>query len=73
LDDLIAAFYVWDSVPRSIENSRDWCLKVLDEISIWMIPGSMYGKYRELFFRIALTHPVERLREAVERLRKFLT
>jgi aspartate/methionine/tyrosine aminotransferase len=47
LDDLIAAFYVWDSAPRSIENSKDWCLKVLDEISIWMIPGSMYGKYRE--------------------------
>jgi hypothetical protein len=44
-----------------------------DEISIWMNPGSLYGKYGEGFFCIALTHPVERFREAEERLRKFLT
>jgi aspartate/methionine/tyrosine aminotransferase len=47
--------------------------KVLDKIAVWMIPGSMYGKCGEAYFRIALTHPVERLKEALERLRKFLT
>jgi aspartate/methionine/tyrosine aminotransferase len=33
----------------------------------------MYGTCGEGFFRIALTHPVERLAEAMQRLRKFLS
>jgi aspartate/methionine/tyrosine aminotransferase len=37
-----------------------------------MIPGSVYGKYGEGYLRIALTHSVERLREAIRRLEKFM-
>jgi aspartate/methionine/tyrosine aminotransferase len=44
---------------------------VLDEANVWMIPGSMYGKYGEGYLRIALTHPAERLAEAMGRLRNF--
>ena len=72
LENPRATFYVWASVPRGVENSKDWCFKVLDEIAVWMIPGSMYGKYGEGYFRIALTHPVERLAEAMNRLNKYL-
>jgi LL-diaminopimelate aminotransferase len=72
LENPKATFYVWAGVPKGVENSREWCFKVLDEIAVWMIPGSMYGKYGEGYFRIALTHPAERLKEAMERLRKFL-
>lgn len=66
-------FYIWAKVPETNKNSKSWCLEVLDEIAVWMIPGSMYGKYGEGFFRIALTHPAERLKEAVERLKGFLS
>jgi len=34
-----------------------------------MIPGSMYGKYGEGYLRIALTHPAERIAEAMRRLK----
>ncbi|RPJ03746.1 MAG: hypothetical protein EHM37_24390 [Deltaproteobacteria bacterium] len=37
-----------------------------------MIPGSMYGQYGEGYFRIALTHPAERLGEAMARMARFL-
>jgi len=67
-----ATFYVWAGVPEGITNSKEWCFNVLDEIAVWMIPGSMYGKYGEGFFRIALTHPTDRLSEAMERLGNFL-
>ena len=67
-----ATFYVWSRVPAGVANSKDFCFKVLDEIAVWMIPGSMYGTCGEGYFRIALTHPVERLREAMERLKTFL-
>jgi LL-diaminopimelate aminotransferase len=67
-----ATFYVWAGVPQGVADSKDWCFKVLDAVSVWMIPGSMYGKYGEGYFRIALTHPADRLEEAMDRLRRFL-
>ena len=68
-----ATFYVWAGVPRGVESSQEFCFKVLDEIAVWMIPGSMYGRHGEGFFRIALTLPVDRLEEAMDRLKKFLS
>ncbi len=72
LENPKATFYVWAGIPKGANSSRDWCFKVLDEASIWMIPGSMYGKHGEGYFRIALTHPADRLEEAMDRLKKFL-
>ena len=66
-----STFYIWVPLPEGVTNSKEWCFKVLDEIAVWMIPGSMYGKYGEGYFRIALTHPVDRLEEAMERLTKI--
>jgi LL-diaminopimelate aminotransferase len=68
-----ATFYVWADIPNGFKDSKEFCFKVLDEIAVWMIPGSMYGTCGEGFFRIALTHPADRLAEAMERLRKFLS
>lgn len=68
-----ATFYIWADLPKGVTNSKKWCFKVLDGIAVWMIPGSMYGQYGEGFFRIALTHPAERLAEAMDRLKKFLS
>jgi len=66
-------FYIWAPLPEGEANSKDWCFKVLEDIAVWMIPGSMYGKHGEGYFRIALTHPAERLTEAMDRLEKYLT
>jgi len=66
-------FYIWAPLPKGVTNSKEWCFKVLDGTAVWMIPGSMYGEYGEGFFRIALTHPVERLAEALERVSRFIS
>lgn len=66
-----ATFYIWSTIPKGF-TSQDFCFRVLDAANVWMIPGSMYGKYGEGFLRIALTHPAKRLQEATERLRKFM-
>jgi LL-diaminopimelate aminotransferase len=68
-----ATFYMWVKVPEGWDKSRDFCFKVLDEIAVWMIPGSMYGRYGEGYFRIALTQTSQRLEEAMSRLKKFLS
>jgi LL-diaminopimelate aminotransferase len=66
-----ATFYLWANVPPGY-TSQDFCIKALEETNVWMIPGSIYGQYGEGYLRIALTHPVERLREAIRRLSKFM-
>ncbi|MFO8090383.1 MAG: aminotransferase class I/II-fold pyridoxal phosphate-dependent enzyme [Desulfatiglandaceae bacterium] len=72
LDVPKATFYVWAKVPEGHGSSKEFCFKVLDEIAVWMIPGSMYGSFGEGYFRIALTHPVPRLEEAMNRLGRML-
>jgi LL-diaminopimelate aminotransferase len=72
VDSPKGTFYIWAPLPKGDESSKEWCFKVLDAIAVWMIPGSMYGKCGEGYFRIALTHPVSRLEEAMKRLRSFL-
>jgi LL-diaminopimelate aminotransferase len=66
-----ATFYIWSTIPKGL-TSQNFCFKVLDAANVWMIPGSMYGKYGEGYLRIALTHPVKRLQEAMGRLKKFM-
>ncbi len=68
-----ATFYMWAALPKGVSNSKEWCLEVLNRVAVWMIPGSMYGQYGEGYFRIALTHPADRLDEAMGRLKGFLS
>jgi len=65
-----ATFYLWARVPPGY-TSQDFCLQALEQSNVWMIPGSVYGKYGEGYLRIALTQPVERMAEAMERLKKI--
>lgn len=72
VDSPRGTFYIWSPLPEGAVDSKDWCFKVLNGVAVWMIPGSMYGRCGEGFFRIALTHSAERLAEAMDRLAKFL-
>src|SRR5919202_283965 len=63
--------YVWAPVPQG-HTSASYCELVLEESAVVISPGGAYGPNGEGFFRISLTVPDERLREAVERLRSSL-
>ena len=45
---------------------------VLDEADIVVTPGNGFGKQGEGYVRMALTVPIDRINQAVERLRKVL-
>jgi LL-diaminopimelate aminotransferase len=64
--------YVWAPVPEG-HTSISFAELVLDEASVVVSPGSMYGPSGEGFFRISLTTPDDRIAEAVARLREHLT
>ncbi|MEC4669611.1 MAG: aminotransferase class I/II-fold pyridoxal phosphate-dependent enzyme, partial [Nitrospirota bacterium] len=64
-----AAFYVWVAVPRGY-SSASFTAHLLEEAGIVTTPGNGFGEAGEGYIRMALTTPVERLVEAVERIKK---
>ncbi|MFQ5533077.1 MAG: LL-diaminopimelate aminotransferase [Candidatus Methylomirabilales bacterium] len=65
-----ASFYVWMPVRRGI-NSTELTKRLLKEAGIVTTPGVGFGPHGEGFIRAALTVPVERIREAVQRIAKM--
>ncbi|MDD5476589.1 MAG: LL-diaminopimelate aminotransferase [Candidatus Omnitrophica bacterium] len=65
-----ATFYVWIKIPPK-ENSIDFSGRLLKEADIVATAGVGFGKYGEGYIRMALTVPKERIKEALERLKKI--
>lgn len=64
-----ATFYLWIPVPASF-TSEEFAALLLEKCGIVVPPGSAYGPEGEGFFRVALTAPEERLKEALARMEK---
>lgn len=64
-----ATFYMWLPTPKGM-SSVDFVSVMLEKANIVVPPGTGYGPNGEGFFRIALTVGEERLKEALERMKK---
>ncbi|HII01653.1 TPA: LL-diaminopimelate aminotransferase [Methanosarcinaceae archaeon] len=65
-----ATFYIWAPVPAGF-TSMEFAKVLLEEAGIVATPGVGFGDAGEGFIRFALTQPVPRLQEAVERMKKL--
>jgi LL-diaminopimelate aminotransferase len=65
-----ATFYVWCPTPSGT-TSQEFTSLLLKEAGIVTTPGSGFGAPGEGYVRMALTVNKERIREAVERIRKL--
>jgi LL-diaminopimelate aminotransferase len=65
-----ATFYVWAPVPEKY-TSIEYAKYLLDRAGIVGTPGSGFGKYGEGYIRFSLTSPIERIRQAVERMKQL--
>lgn len=65
-----ATFYVWAPVPDGYD-SLGFAKLLLETAGIVATPGVGFGTYGEGYIRFALTRPVERINEAVERMSKL--
>jgi LL-diaminopimelate aminotransferase len=63
-----ATFYVWARVNG---KASDFSKMLLEKAGIVATPGNGFGEYGEGYVRFALTQSVERISEAVERMRKL--
>ena len=66
-----ATFYVWTQIPEGETNSMDFVKKLIN-VGVIITPGIGFGQYGEGFVRFALTQPIERIKEALERIDKAL-
>lgn len=69
LEKPLAAFYIWAPVPAG-HTSASFTEEVFEKADVVVTPGSGYGPAGEGYVRISLTVPTERLKEAIERIRK---
>ncbi len=65
-----ATFYAWVPVPRGFTSSS-FCVELLVKTGVVVTPGNGFGPAGEGFVRAAFTVKVERIREALERIRKL--
>jgi LL-diaminopimelate aminotransferase len=65
-----ATFFVWAPVPKGLD-SRTFATQLLDQVGVVVTPGVGFGPSGEGFYRVALTVPVARLAEAMDRLKSL--
>ncbi|MEE9132669.1 MAG: aminotransferase class I/II-fold pyridoxal phosphate-dependent enzyme [Gemmatimonadota bacterium] len=66
-----ATLYLWIPIPSG-EPSVDFARRILQESGVVLFPGAGMGEGGEGFFRVALTKPAERIREAAQRVAEVL-
>ncbi len=71
VDSPKATFYVWLKIPRKMPSIQ-FARFLLDKADIVVTPGVGFGEHGEDFIRMTLTVTQERIKEAVQRLKKVL-
>ena len=67
-----ASMYVWAPVPTH-ESSFDFTVSLLKNTGVALIPGSAFGACGEGYVRIALVQEEDRLKEVVNRIRRWFS
>ena len=63
-------FYLFPSIKGTGMTSKEFCDWLLKEKHIMATPGSAFGAGGEGFVRISCTCPIEKIKEAMDRLEK---
>ena len=67
------AFYVFPCIKEVGMSSEDFATKLLQEEKVAIVPGTAFGDSGEGFLRISYAYSLENLKEALGRLRRFVT
>ncbi|WNQ13535.1 aminotransferase A [Paenibacillus aurantius] len=67
------AFYIFPSIRQFGLNSMDFTLKLLEEERVAVVPGDAFSPLGEGYIRISYAYSMERLRQALDRMDKFVS
>lgn len=66
------AFYIFPSIKKFNMSSEEFCENLLNEGKVACVPGTAFGELGEGYMRISYCYSDEVLKEAFDRLEKFL-
>ncbi|MDR1540530.1 MAG: aminotransferase class I/II-fold pyridoxal phosphate-dependent enzyme [Clostridiales bacterium] len=66
------AFYVFPCIKSTGLSSEEFCIKLLHEEKVAVVPGSAFGECGEGFIRCSYAYSVDALKEALGRISRFL-
>ncbi len=66
------AFYVFPCIKEFGMTSDEFATRLLDEEKIAVVPGTAFGSSGEGFLRISYAYSIENLKEALERIERFI-
>ncbi|MEW6001402.1 MAG: LL-diaminopimelate aminotransferase [Nitrospirota bacterium] len=66
-----ATFYVWTRVPAGFDSSG-FVVQMLERVGVLGTPGNGFGESGEGYVRFALTESLEKIKEAIERIKTVL-
>ena len=62
--------FVWAKIPGGRTDSMAFCMELMEKAGVIVTPGASFGPHGEGYVRFALVLPPEKIREAVEAIRK---
>ena len=66
------AFYVFVNIKKTGMTSNQFCEFILDDAGVAMLPGTSFGQFGEGFVRICYTTNQDKIKEAIERIKKSI-
>ena len=70
--DAQGAFYLFPSIKSFNMSSREFCLKLLNEYGVLVVPGTAFGDTGEGYIRISYATSMEKLKIFIDTLKKIL-
>ena len=67
------AFYVFPCIKEFGMTSEEFAMKFLEEQKVAAVPGNAFGECGEGFLRISYAYSLDKLKEAIYRLKIFIT
>ena len=67
------AFYIFPSIREFGMTSEEFAARFLQEEKVAVVPGTAFGNCGEGFVRISYAYSLERLKDAIGRLERFVT
>lgn len=66
-----SGLFVWAKVSDKIKEVEKWVDEILYGTKVFITPGFIFGDAGKRYIRISLCSPVEKMEEALERIKKF--
>lgn len=66
------AFYIFPSIKKFTENDFDFCVDVLEQAHVAMVPGSSFTDMGKGYIRISHAYEMDMLKEGMRRLENYL-